>query len=154
MLIHDEGFKRYPYEDLTGAAARARPGAGFITIGVGRNLEAVGLSDEVILMMLSEDLDKALAFAMGIFGEDWECWDDARQQAVVCMIFNIGPNGFLKFKKMIAALKNEDWATAANEAEASRWYEQTKGRGKRIVKLIREGIYDYPTIHNIPTRSC
>lgn len=154
MLIHDEGFKRYPYEDLTGASARARAGAGFITIGVGRNLEAHGLSDEVILMMLSEDIDRALVFAQGVFGEDFECWDDARQHAVVCMIFNLGPNGFLKFKKMILALRDEDWNTAADEAEGSRWYGQVKGRAKRIVKLIREGIYDYPDITGIPIRSC
>lgn len=154
MLIIDEGFRRYPYEDLTGANARARSGAGFITIGVGRNLEAHGLSDEVILMMLTEDVDRALAAAMGIFGEDFEAWDDARQHAVVCMIFNLGPNGFLKFKKMVAALHAEDWETAAEEAENSKWYQQVKGRAKRIVKLLRDGVYDYPTINNIPTRSC
>lgn len=153
MLIHDEGFKRFPYEDRTGASARAREGAGFITIGVGRNLEAHGISDEVILMMLQEDIDRALGSARAVF-KDFDCWDDARQHAVISMIFNLGLGGFLKFKKLVAALRDENWGGAADEAEDSRWYEQVKGRGKRIVKLLREGVYDYPTIDSIPTRSC
>lgn len=154
MLIHDEGFKTFPYEDLTGAPARARNGAGFITIGVGRNLEAVGLSEETILMMLQEDIDKALSFARLVFGEDFECWDAPKQHAIVSMIFNLGPNGFLKFKKFIQAAKEEDWNRAGDEAESSRWYTQNKARAKRLIKLIKEGIYDYPTIGTMPVRSC
>ena len=51
MLMRHEGVKRNPY----------KCSAGVLTIGIGRNLESVGLSDDEIFYMLKNDIRRALA---------------------------------------------------------------------------------------------
>jgi lysozyme len=55
------------------------------------------------------------------------------------MIFNLGSTRFRKFKKMIKAIKNNDWELAGEEAKDSKWYKQVGKRGEEIVKQLKEG---------------
>jgi hypothetical protein len=55
---------------------------------------------------------------------------------VVDMMF-MGEAAFAGFKNMIAALKNLDYNTAADEMVNSNWYEQVKNRGVEDVALMR-----------------
>ena len=52
------------------------------------------------------------------------------------MSFNLGLTGLRKFKKMKAALDNDDYRTAAAEAKDSKWFKQVKSRGPRTVGLF------------------
>ena len=54
--------------------------------------------------------------------------------AVLKVIFHA--QYLLKFKKMIAALKAEDWVLARLEATDSRWYNQTPKRAERHAKVL------------------
>ncbi|EDM22942.1 hypothetical protein [Caminibacter mediatlanticus] len=58
--------------------------------------------------------------------------------ALIDMIFNLGKPRFLKFKKMIQAVKNRDFQKAAYEAKNSQWCRQVRGRCKDIIKLIQQ----------------
>lgn len=121
MLIKHEGRRSKLYFDS----------AGIGTIGVGRNLEDVGLSDEEIDYLLNNDIKRVLN----------ECWthlpwfgdlSQERQYVVIDMVFNLGMAGFLKFKHTIAAIKREDWHEAAREMINSEWAAQV---GKRAAEL-------------------
>ena len=69
--------------------------------------------------------------------------DEYRQKALTNMIFQLGYNGVLKFKKMVAALKVKDYQTAYKEALDSRWSKQTPNRAKRVAEVLRDGEIAY-----------
>ena len=59
------------------------------------------------------------------------------QRGVANMAYQLGVRGVQNFKKMLAALKDDDRNLAASEALNSRWAEQTPRRASRVTKLIR-----------------
>jgi len=63
-----------------------------------------------------------------------------REAVVINMIFNLGLRGFSTFKRMIAAIKKEDWEKAADEILDSKYAGQVKGRADRLSKMMRHGI--------------
>lgn len=62
-----------------------------------------------------------------------------RKQVIVNMMFNLGPNGFGTFKKMIAALEREDYEAARFEMLSSLWRVQVGSRATELAKMM------YPT---------
>lgn len=134
LLIYDEGVQRKPYRDTVGK----------LTIGVGRNLDDVPLSNDTIYQMLDEDICKAVNSATKIFGQQqFDSWSEPRQHAIVNMIFNLGEPKFSQFYNMLGAIRNGDWATAAQHALDSRWAKQVGKRAERIVALMRDEKYLY-----------
>lgn len=128
MLLHHEGLKTAPY----------RCSAGKLTIGVGRNLDDVGITEEEARYLLANDiervageLDRALPW--------WSGLDTARREVLLDMCFNLGIGGLLKFKGMLAALETGDFATAAEEMLDSRWASQVGGRAAELATLMRGG---------------
>lgn len=67
------------------------------------------------------------------------CDTPARKAVVVDMVFNLGFAGFEKFTKCIKALQDRNFDVVANEMEKSKWFKQVGNRGKRNVKLMRDG---------------
>lgn len=132
LLVKHEGDKRHPYKDTTGHT----------TIGVGRNLDAKPLSDEVVAMMLEEDILEAWHRCQRIF-QGFDGLDEARQHALLDMAFNLGEE-LCKFTKFIAAVEHRDWDAAAKEALDSRWSVQVgRGPGQRadtIARMLRTGV--------------
>ena len=60
------------------------------------------------------------------------------QGVIVEMTYQIGTSGMLKFKKMIANMKEKNWAKASDEMKDSLWYRQTPGRCERLAQIGRE----------------
>jgi lysozyme len=127
-LKRDEGCVLHPYRDSMD----------ILTIGVGRNLEAHGISMHEAEVMLSNDIDnhwKALLEAL-----PWvEQLSEARQRAMLNMAFNLGISGLLQFKRSLAALQAGDYPRAADMFLDSHWAMQVGDRAKRVCKMIREG---------------
>ena len=68
---------------------------------------------------------------------DW--YDDLPpevQGVVLEMTFQMGTSGMLKFKKLIKAMADKEWAKAAAEMKDSRWYRQTPGRCERLADIV------------------
>ena len=134
-LIRDEGLRLRPYTCS----------AGHLTIGVGHKItgrESLGdtISLEVAGMLLTRDIATALAAATRIFGrERFEGFAEARQRAVVNMIFNLGEDRFQGFKRMIAAIQAGSWADAAAHCLDSKYAQQVGERAKRVARQLREG---------------
>jgi lysozyme len=109
-----------------------------MTVGIGRNLQAVPFSQDEIELMFSNDLRRARAGA-----KTFECYvdlDPMRQGVLTEMVFQMGVNGVSKFKKFLIAANNHDWAAAAEEMLDSKWAKQTPERAKSLAKLFLRGV--------------
>jgi len=126
MLIRHEGMELKPYYCP----------AGKLTIGVGRNIEDNGITESEALYLLRMDIRRCKNELREIF-EDFDDLPKEIQNVLVDMIFNLGKSRFLKFKKMIAAVKHRDFKKMADEMESSVWYRQVKSRAEELVGIVR-----------------
>ena len=128
MLIRHEGLRRKPYRDTVGK----------LTIGVGRNLDDVGITRDEALILLDHDIAKVRRDVKRTFG-----WfprlNPVRQNVVLNMVFNLGLSRFRRFRKAIAAIKDKRWDDAAREMLNSKWAKQVKGRATELARMMRRG---------------
>lgn len=61
-----------------------------------------------------------------------------RQRVVTDMAFNLGTNGFFKFKKMIRAIENGNYNEAAKQMLDSKWSRQVGSRAIRLAEMMRK----------------
>lgn len=123
-----EGRRRYAYRDTVGK----------ITIGIGRNLDDVGLSDDEIDYLYANDhrrvradLDRALPW--------WRWEDGVRRAALADLCFNLGIVKLLRFRATLRHWRAGEYDAAARQLQHSLWYRQVKTRGVRIVRMVRTG---------------
>lgn len=127
-LVRDEGERLKPYTDT----------AGKVTIGVGRNLTDVGISQSESRTMLENDIGRACAdLDRNLKG--WRDWSDARQRAIANMAFNLGWPRLSQFTDMLTNLRAGHWDLAALDALDSAWARQVGDRAKRIAEMIKGG---------------
>ena len=60
------------------------------------------------------------------------------KEVLIEMTYQMGTSGMLKFKKMIANMKEKNWAKASDEMKDSLWYRQTPGRCERLAQIVAE----------------
>ena len=128
MLIRHEGLKLKPYKCT----------AGKLTIGVGRNIEDMGITEDEAIYMLRNDVARfaaELAQAKPIV----KSLDDVRYYVLLNMAFNLGINRLLKFEKMWKAIEDQRYTDAALEMQDSRWCEQVGGRCSELAELMENG---------------
>ena len=58
------------------------------------------------------------------------------QLVIANMCFQLGRPRLSKFKNMIAAVGDLDWAVMADEMENSNWFKQTTNRAKRLIARV------------------
>lgn len=127
LRLH-EGVEKFPYKCT----------AGYLTIGVGRNIEERGLLDDEIDFLLDNDIEVVMNEVSVTF--DWFFkLSEVRQRVVADMIFNLGLPRFKQFKNMIAALEAGDWAEAANQMMDSKWAKQVGKRAERLRDMMETG---------------
>lgn len=125
-LKRHEGFRSKPYRDT----------ADVLTIGYGRNLDAVGISEIEAHDLLTADVQVALQGARRTVPQ-FEQIGPVRQEALVNMVFNLGLPRFRGFKRMLAAIAVDDWDRAADEALDSKWARQVGARAREIAAMLR-----------------
>lgn len=128
QLITDEGMRLRPYKDSVGK----------LTIGVGRNLDDVGISRaeaDILLnndiQVATHDLDRTLSW--------WRGMSDVRQNVIINMCFNMGIAKLMEFRKALAAMQAGNYGEAAAEMKNSEWYEEVGGRAIRLCSLMENG---------------
>jgi lysozyme len=129
LLTRDEGLCLKPY----------RCTAGKLTIGVGRNLEDVGITKEEAEQMLANDISrvvvdivKRIPWAMKL--------DDARFSVIHSMVFQMGIGGVMNFRKFLNALQMGDYVKASIEMMDSKWAQHdSPARAKRLAEVMRSG---------------
>jgi len=65
-------------------------------------------------------------------------YSQARQNALIDMMFNMGFGTMKTFKTTIALIWDERWKDAAENLEKSKWYRQVGNRAKTICRMLRE----------------
>lgn len=129
FLEEHEGRRSKPYKDTRG----------FMTIGVGINLDA-GLDDEEINWLFDHRAMKAEKQAISLVGAElWRKLTKPRRYVLISMAFQMGGSGLSKFRMMLAALAVEDYDTAASEMLDSRWANQTPNRARNHADIMRTG---------------
>ncbi len=125
QLIRHEGIRLKPY----------RCPAGRTTVGVGRNLDANGVSRDEAMFMLDNDLDRV----MDGLDATWPWWrslSEPRQSVLVDMAFNLGLGGLAGFRKFMTLVRDHSFAEAAREMLQSRWAGQVGGRARTLANML------------------
>lgn len=124
QLIQDESLRLKPYTDTKGQ----------ITIGVGHNLSARGITMAQALEWLDDDIGETV--------DDVEhAWpwvarlDNVRQHVLLNMAFNLGTVKLGAFHRFLDALQAGNYQTAAMEMMDSAWADQV---GRRATRLATE----------------
>lgn len=131
LLVKHEGMRLKPYEDVLTED---------ITIGVGRNLDSIGLSEDEVLYLLDNDIQRCDTELLHHF--KW--YSDlcrTRQDAMINLCFNLGMTRLRTFKKALAAMAKEDYNLAADEFLHSKWADQVGYRALEVSDMIRTGRY-------------
>jgi len=149
QLIKSEGLRLEVYQDTLGID----------TIGVGRNLEDRGITKEELDAMDFPNIEAVYehgiteADAAYLLENDVQIVEDellkahpclaeldsVRQLVLVDMAFNMGVPRLCKFKKMWAAIHENDFRTAAKEMLDSRWAIQVKSRSHKLAHAMHHG---------------
>ena len=106
------------------------------TVGYGRNLQDIGISEEEAEMLLKNDIYEATNQLLNAF-PFMATFSDVRISAMINFTFNVGIGTVRKFSNTIEYLKNEDWEAAADEMMDSKWAEQVGNRAIQITEQIR-----------------
>ena len=127
-LVRHEGLRLKTY----------RCTAGKLTIGVGRNLDDVGISEAEAMVLLEGDIDaviKGLDYALPW----WTSLDDARREVLANMAFNLGLKTLLTFKNTLAAIQAGRYKEAAERMLQSKWASQVGNRAKELAAQMETG---------------
>lgn len=128
QIERHEGIRLKPY----------RCSKGVLTIGIGRNLEDVGITEDEARYLFKNDINRCID----------EVWNNipaaknlnpARFAVLVNMCFNLGINGLLGFRRMLSALSDGDYRSAAAEMINSKWASQVSNRAKELSKQMVTG---------------
>ena len=129
MLQRHEGLRLKPYECT----------AGKLSIGYGRNLDDMGISEVEAMVMLRNDIEQCYQeLEMFSWFEDL---DQVRQEALVDMLFNLGLPTFLEFKKTLKFVAEGKYSQAAEEMLRSKWADQVGDRAKELAYMVETGCY-------------
>ncbi len=132
--------------------------AGKRTIGIGRNLDDVGISKaetaslgitlaSVLKNGITREQSRAL-FANDIAACErqldaklpwWRTLNDVRQRVLLNMCFNLGINRLLGFKNTLAKMERGDFVGAAAGMRASLWARQVGDRDERLAAMMEKG---------------
>lgn len=128
-LKRDEGLRLFPYECTSNK----------VSIGYGRNLEDMGISESEAEHLLMNDYQVAKNDAKKFYGEELFNLLTPSQQAVLCCLaFNMGLPTLRKFVKFRAALHAGDISSAQHELLNSRYAQQVKSRASRMAEALSQ----------------
>lgn len=126
--MRDEGVRKFPYKDTVGKTS----------IGVGRNLDDVGISQDEIDLMLANDIKAATVRLESTF--PWTmALDETRRAVLLNMTFNMGIGGVAGFRDFLNKLQAGDFSAAAGAMLDSKWAEQVGPRAQRLSIQLESG---------------
>ena len=121
ILKAQEGFNGNPYPD-----------AGGQSVGYGTHFPLWEAEASLLLAHRLLRAERELAARWAPYRDQPE----NIKQALLLMAYQLGVEGELKFKKMLACLEHDDTQCAAREALDSLWEHQTPGRAHMVAALF------------------
>lgn len=147
-LERDEGFRQNVY----------RCTAGKLSIGIGRNLDDVGIRPEetaklgitkasvikngITLPQAYALLESDIADCERSLDRKFPWWrnlTDVRQRVILNMCFNMGIGVLSQFKNTLKAIETGQCETAAVSMGKSKWAKQVGRRAVRLQAMMRTG---------------
>lgn len=127
LLKTHEGLRLKPYRCTAGA----------LTIGIGRNLDANGISEDEAILLMRNDLAKCKAQVATLdmpadLGE-------VRTAVLVNMCFNLGFGGLKSFKNTLSLIRNRRFKEAADAMGQSKWARQVGQRAVTLRRMMETG---------------
>lgn len=108
-----------------------------LTIGVGRNIEDIGITKEEAMYLLQNDIARVAGECARSF--DWFVDSpELIREAVINLVFNMGLSKFQQFKLTIAHLAAKEYELAGAELLNSRYAQQVGQRSIEIANQIAE----------------
>ena len=104
------------------------------TLGYGRNIQDKGITEDEARYLLENDINECVADLKTLFAFDR--LPEIVQRVLIDMRFALGFYKFRGFKRMIAAIKDEDFALASSEIQDSVWFGEVKSRGITLVAMM------------------
>ena len=132
-LIHHEGKENKVYLDSMGIE----------TCGVGRNLRDVGLSEDEIMYLLDNDIDR-VENQLDTYFSWWRDKKPSVRRMMISFVFNVGVGTARKFPKMMKAIESDNYEEAVKEllynskGEKSKYYKQVGRRAKEMADWLME----------------
>lgn len=127
QLIRHEGLRLKVYLDSEGIE----------TIGVGRNLRDVGITEQEASFLLSNDIKRTIDDCKTFHW--FNDLDDVRKRVIIDMIFNLGLVRFSGFYKTIKCIADHRFEEAAVEMLDSKWAVQVGIRATRLSYMMETG---------------
>lgn len=128
LLTLHEGVRQFPYEDSVGK----------LTIGIGFNLDDVGLFPEEMAFILANRIRRAEEEVERVFPWYHEL-DEVRQAVIIDMAYNMGLTTLSKFKRTLGSVAQGEYELASKQMLESKWARQVKGRAVRLAKMMETG---------------
>lgn len=129
LIEHDEGLRLKPYKDTVGK----------LTIGVGRNLDDVGISEAEAMVLLANDIARVQSDLDRLIPW-WRSLDDVRQEVLVDMGFNLGVPKLATWKNTLGYTQKSMYAAAAHEMLNSQpWASQVGQRAQVLATMMETG---------------
>jgi len=131
QLVKHEGEVNHAYKDSEG----------YLTIGVGRLIDKEkggGISHDEAMYMLDNDIKKII----GQCDREFYWFDDLdenRKIVILNMVFNLGINGFKKFKQTIRFIESKMYDDASVEMLDSTWSKQVGRRATELSDIMKKG---------------
>lgn len=113
---------------------------GIWTIGYGRNLQNLKITPGQADAWLVEDLNTAAGEAAK-FSEFSYLNTEARRNAFIEMVFNMGSTRVKGFAAMLKAIRMGWWNLVAEEALNSQWAKQVGERANQLAEMFRTGVF-------------
>lgn len=126
-LEEDEGRRNKPYADTLGLTS----------IGIGRNLTGRGISDDEIDYLFHNDVELC-ADIMDRNIPWWRTLPPTKQRVMINLCF-MGWASFSQFHKFLTYMQVGRWIDASHELENSKWYQQVRSRGPRVIARLLQG---------------
>ena len=129
QLIEHEGMRLDMYTDSVGIA----------TIGIGRNLQHVGLRTEAEaryllrsdILSIRAEIERSIPWIADL--------NDTRQRCMMDMAFNLGVAGLMKFSKTLRHAADGHFSAASQEMLRSRWAGQVGQRAITLSEMMASG---------------
>lgn len=148
LVAQQEGFEPVPYRDTQklwtvgiGRCLETHPLSalewkrlldnGWLTLSMTRMGATWLMSTE--LAAVESQLAKAFAW--------WPTLNDARQNALINMGYQLGVSKLMEFRQMLSAVHGGDWDDAYNQALNSAWAKQTPSRALNVATQLKSGVF-------------
>jgi lysozyme len=128
MLVKHEGLKLFPYKDTVNK----------VTIGIGRNLDDLGILEEEAYFLLKNDIERVKKELLDNLGDIYNTLPIDKRNVLINMCFNLGVVRLLTFKKMLTALGEKDYGRVSEEMLNSKWATQVGRRAIELAEIMKK----------------